>query len=330
MGIVESDVFEIFEGLPNEVRSRLHGKRFLITGAAGFLGQYLIEVGRRTGRSCTGLDLRGNGADIIEHDATKPLGPLGSGAFDFIIHAAGNASPAVYKAKPFETLEVSYTGTKNVLEVARQNPGCRVLICSSSEVYATPPADMIPTPEDYVGQVASMSDRSVYDVGKLVSETLAYAYRAQFGVDVIVVRPFNSYGPGLALNDFRIMANIATAALKKESVHLYGDGNRTRTYCYATDTIRGILYALALGKAGEVYNVGSDGPEVTLKTLIDTASKAVGFQIDSHISPYPAHYPSQEPQRRCPDITKLRELGFEPRVSLESGIRRYVDWARKQ
>jgi len=326
MTLLESDIYEIFEGLPFSAKSALHGKRFLITGASGFLGQYLTEVARRVG-TCTGLDLRGNGSDIIEHDACKPLGPLGAKAFDYIIHAAGNASPALYKQKPLETLEISYTGTKNVLEVARQNPGCRVLVCSSSEVYATPPADQIPTPETYVGQVASMADRSVYDVGKLASETLAYAYHQQFDVDVVVVRPFNSYGPGLSVNDYRILPNIATALLRKEPVHIYGDGQQTRTFCYATDTIRGILFALTQGSSGQVYNVGSDGPEITMRQLVEITEEAIGRELPRVIAAHPSHYPKQEPSRRCPDISRLRALGFSPRVKLVDGIKRYLQWA---
>lgn len=344
--LLDGDVDEICKSLGHDARE-FAGRRILITGARGFLGRYFTEVFLRLNASTLrdsceviaidnlvtsgqlGQDLpRDRHFAFVEHDIIKPFYP--ERPVDFIVHAAGIASPYYYRKWPLETLEVATTGLKNVLELARKHPA-RLLFFSSSEIYGDPDVVHIPTKESYFGRVSCVGARSCYDESKRLGETLVRIYAEKFGVKGSIVRPFNIYGPGMQKLDYRVLPNFAARILANEPVTVYGTGKQTRTFCYVTDAIRGFLQVLIRGEPGEPYNVGNPSPEINVLGLVEAIKIAVpGLKVDHHVAEHPDTYPADEPQRRCPDITKARlQVGYEPCVSLEEGLRRFFGWAKE-
>lgn len=250
---------------------------------------------------------------------------------DFILHAAGIASPAHYRKFPLETMEVAITGLKNALELARENPGCKLAFFSSSEIYGDPDPANVPTTEAYRGNVACLGPRSCYDSSKRMGEGLVQIYVEQQGVHATIIRPFNVYGPGMQATDYRVLPNFAAKYALGEELEVYGDGKQTRTYCYVADAIGGFLRVLLHGKAGEPYNIGNPSPEISVLDLVKTmkfVQPSGQAPVEYVVKPHPASYPADEPNRRCPDISKAsRELGYAPRIGLEDGLRRFFGWA---
>ena len=229
--------------------------------------------------------------------------------------------------QPVATLDVSYIGTKNVLDYCNDHDVESVLLFSSSEVYGTPNPDAIPTKEDYVGAIPTMSNRSCYDIGKQVLETLAHIYYNEHKTRVKIVRPFNLYGPHMGLEDNRVLSNWMSNFLKGNSISIYGNGNQTRTLCYAADGIAMMLGALVSGRDGHVYNVGNPSPEVTMIELANIFYTALQTSTNYSIIDYPTYYPSDEPTRRCPNIDKIVSVtDIRPTVTLETGIKRMHDF----
>jgi UDP-glucuronate decarboxylase len=344
------DLRLISDGLGKDVH-RFNGKTILIAGGAGFLGRVCISffkyinehvlfqpikiicLDNYIARSDLEDSCKDNpNIEVIHHDITKPIWmKIKKGQkIDFIINLSGIAAPSLYKRYPEETLDVSYTGTINILQLAYNEDVESVLSFSSSEIYATPPDDLIPTPESYIGQVPTMDTRSCYDVGKLVLETINHTYYTHKGVNCKIARPFNVYAYS-SITDTRVLPNFIKAILKNENLKVYSENNNTRTFCFITDAITGFLKILLLGKIGNVYNIGCEKPEITMKDLAELVLKISGNQKSKvEIVPYPSYYPSTEPARRCPDISKAKdELGYSPRVSLEEGIKKYYNWAKE-
>jgi UDP-glucuronate decarboxylase len=338
-----TDIDEIIDGLGDAV-SRFAGKTILITGGMGFLGRYFTAMFERLnetryarpcrlvvldnlitsrGRAVRSTDLV-NGV-FHKHDITKPFEcdePI-----DFVLHVAGIASPYYYRAYPLETLEVATLGTKNMLEIARQN-SAQLVFFSSSEIYGDPDPQHVPTPESYRGNVSCQGPRACYDESKRVGETLCYVYHEKFGVHVNTVRPFNVFGPGMPETDYRVLPNFASRIVNGQRIQVYGSGNQTRTYCYVTDAMAGFLKVLALGVPGEVYNVGTPDPEISVLDLVSRIQGVLDREVPHDLIEHPDSYPADEPRRRCPDIRKARlQLGYEPTVKLDDGLRRYFDWA---
>jgi UDP-glucuronate decarboxylase len=343
--LLDSDVEEICKRLGEDARE-FAGRRILITGARGFLGRYFTAVLLRLNAvvlrdpcEVIGLDnlvTSGQlGAELprdrhfafVEHDAIKPFYP--ERPVDFIVHAAGIASPYYYRKWPLETLEVATTGVKNVLEMARKHPA-RLIFFSSSEIYGDPDATHIPTRESYNGHVSCLGARSCYDESKRLGETLVRIYAEKFNVRASIVRPFNVYGPGMQKLDYRVLPNFAAKILAGEAVSVYGTGKQTRTFCYVTDAMIGFLKVLLHGEPGEPYNIGNPAPEVSILDLVDALQKMPGLEARFNLTEHPDTYPADEPQRRCPDIAKARlQLGYEPRVALGEGLTRFFGWARE-
>jgi UDP-glucuronate decarboxylase len=342
---LDQDIQEILLRLRRE-REVFAGKSVLVTGALGFIGRYLVETflafNRKSGvRPCEVIAadnlisthqsqkaaLKASGhLRFIRHDVTKPLKL--SKRIDFILHAAGIASPFYYRKYPLQTLEVAVTGTRRMLDLARKNQAS-MLFFSSSEIYGDPHPDFIPTAEDYNGNVSCLGPRSCYDEGKRVGETLCRIYHEYFGVRVKIVRPFNVYGPGMTQNDYSVNTNFAGAILDKQPVNIYGSGNQTRTFCYAVDAMVGFIKILTAGKDGQAYNVGSHGPEISMIDLVKFFEKASGRKVAFNQTRYPESYIAKEPVRRCPDLRKvLAHVGYEPLIKLEDGLGRFFGWAK--
>lgn len=264
--LLESDIDEICKRLGEDARI-FAGKRILITGARGFLGRYFTDVFLRLNATVLrdtcevialdnlitsgklGSDLpRDRNFAFINHDIIKTFTP--ERPVDFILHAAGIASPYYYRKYPLETLEVATTGLKNTLELARSHPA-RLLFFSSSEIYGDPDTANVPTSESYRGNVACLGSRSCYDESKRLGETLVRIYHEKYNVNGMIVRPFNIYGPGMQKLDYRVLPNFGAHILSGEPVTVYGTGKQTRTFCYVTDAILGFLQVLIKGESGE-------------------------------------------------------------------------------
>lgn len=297
----------------------LRGRRVLIAGSSGFLGRWL-KAALLPICELQILDLA-DGLDITNRNLVAGLR-----APDFVIHAAGFANPRAYMARPLETIAGAVDGTRNLLELSRVT-GSRMLFFSSSEIYGNPA--IIPTPEWDNGNVSCRGPRACYDESKRLAETLCQVYHDLYETRVVTVRPFNVYGPGMALDDGRAVPSFARRIIADEPIEVYGDGNQTRTYCYVTDALRGCLAALQYGQTGRVYNIGSQGPEISAAGLADLLCDVSGIDLPVIRSGgYPPDYPSDEPRRRCPDLTRARdELGYEPAVTLDNGLRQYLRWA---
>ena len=268
----------------------LSGKKIIIAGGAGFLGQYWLEVFRGLNASVlespcqvtifdnfiTGIegkyDLEEN-ISFIEHDVIEPLSE--SIDCDYIIHAAGIASPYYYRAHPLQTLEVSIMGTRNLLQLAQQK-NAKFVFFSSSEIYGDPDAQHVPIQESYRGNVSTIGPRSCYDEGKRVGETLCYIFHEYFNVDTAIIRPFNIFGPGMREKDYRILPNFASCILSGKPVNVYGTGNQTRTYCYIEDAMVGFILTMLKSVPGNVYNIGTPEPEISVFGLLEQIGKAPG------------------------------------------------------
>ncbi len=346
--VLQTDIQEIVDSLSESVKSEFSGKRILITGGRGFLGRYFSStflcinswLESQNAKPCellvldnlitAGLAGRPSSRDFafVEHDVIKPFYP--ERPVDFILHAAGIASPYYYRKYPLETLEVATTGLKNVLELARKQPGCRLTFFSSSEIYGDPDAKHVPTKESYRGNVSSLGPRACYDESKRLGETLVRIYHEQHGVHGTIIRPFNVYGPGMQKTDYRVLPNFAARVLQGQPLHVYGSGQQTRTFCYITDAIRGFLQVLVNGTPGEPYNIGNPSPEIKMVDLAYEIYKVIGKPVDYETIEYPDSYPADEPNRRCPDITKAStQLGYYPIVGLPQGLFRFFNWAKK-
>jgi nucleoside-diphosphate-sugar epimerase len=354
--LLDEDLDSICADLRSEFTS-MSGGRLLITGGGGFLGYYLVQAALHWNRSqpagakldVTVYDnymrgvpdwlesLKGQpNLSLHRHDMINAL-PQDMGHFDYIVHAAGIASPIYYRAQPLKCIDANIHGLRNLLDysVRERNAGRPlkgILFYSSSEIYGDPDATAIPTPETYRGNVSCTGPRACYDESKRFGETLCVVFARQEGVPVRIARPFNNYGPGLKITDGRVISDFARDIFAGRDVVILSDGSPRRTFCYATDAIVGYYKALVRGADGEPYNIGIDRPEITMAQLAETvvaaASELFGYQgkvSRGHSSE--ADYLIDNPSRRCPVIDKARrELGFDPRVLPEEGIYRTLIW----
>lgn len=348
---LEKDFARVESSLRGQEEALL-GKRVLLTGAAGFLGFNFLHFFAYLNKNrpepaqvtVIAVDnfMRGRPRWIDELAAVDPKimlkrfdtsqpWPTEEAAFDFIIHGASIASPRVYRKYPLETLDANIAGLRHMLELARRTKCASVLNFSSSEIYGDPPVQDIPTKESYRGHVACIGPRACYDESKRVGETLCYLYAKHYGVPVKIVRPFNNYGPGLRLTDGRLVADLCKDVLADRDVTLFSNGSPTRTFCYASDALSGYLLALLSPHQGEPFNIGTSSPETSIEDLATALLRVAGSQRKvKHQKSQEAEYLTDNPQRRCPDISKARSLlGFEPQVSLEEGLARTLEWYRR-
>lgn len=348
---LEEDWRRVDDALAGQT-ARLRGKRILLTGAAGFLGFNFLHYLSHLNADGSGSPpvsvvaadnyLRGRPKWIVELvqmdpnitlsrcDITQPW-PGTKFNCDFIIHAASIASPTFYRKYPLETLDANVLGIRHMLELARKHNVESILYFSSSEIYGDPPPDEIPTKESYRGSVACVGPRACYDESKRLGETLCYLYAKQFNVPIKIVRPFNNYGPGLRLNDGRVLSDFFRDVLSDRDIVLKSDGLASRTFCYASDALIGYLLTLLSPYNGQPLNIGSDAPEITMREIANLVLKVAGSErnVVLKVSDEP-DYLTDNPQRRCPDISQARTvLGFNPQVGLEQGLLRMLGWYRQ-
>jgi nucleoside-diphosphate-sugar epimerase len=297
--------------------------RVLVAGGAGFIGSHLCESLLQAGFAVIAVDNLVTGRlqnlaslrahprfSFIEHDVTRPLDL----DVDAVFHLASPASPVGYRRYAIETHLVNSIGTLNLLELARRC-GARFLFASTSEVYGDP--EVHPQPETYYGNVNPIGPRSCYDESKRFGESLTMEFARTFGVDVRIVRIFNTYGPRTDPEDGRVVPNFVVRALRGEPLVIFGNGQQTRSLCYVSDLVRGIRLALEVdGLAGQVINLGNPD-ERTVLELAQLILELTGSSASVIFAPPRP----DDPVRRCPDITRARQLlGWEPSVTLREGL----------
>lgn len=351
--VVINDINAIETTLTQEQKDRLRGSTILMTGCAGFLGYYFLSFFTHKAQELgikriIGLDnfmLRvpdwvkklesayPNILKIIKFDiVTDHIVDIRE-ALDanFIIHAASIASPTFYRLHPLETIDANIWGLRSLLDFYKDKKIKGFLFFSSSEVYGDPDPRFIPTDEEYRGNVSCVGPRACYDESKRFGETLCLTYASKFNVPITIARPFNNYGPGMSVGDKRVPADFAKAVIENKDIEILSDGSPTRTFCYISDAISGYIKCLTYGKF-DYFNIGTDKPEISIKDLAGIYTKhsqaifgfapKILFQTSND-----KDYLTDNPNRRCPVITKAKELlQYNPNVSIEDGVKRFLEF----
>ena len=344
--IIEEDIAQITDKLA-DISKKLEGRTVLITGGSGFLGKYIIGTiyylnKNKFKNPCKVISLdnyitsahndyykipKNEYINYKKKDVTKTVSINSS--IDYIIHAAGIASPIYYQRYPLETIKVAVDGTKNMLDLAVKRKVKSFLYFSSSEIYGNPTPDAIPTKETYNGNVSSIGPRSCYDESKRLGETYCMNYFTIFKTPIKMVRPFNIYGPGMRPNDYRVIPSFIFNALHKKPLPVHLKGRQTRAFCYIADATVAIFKVLLSEQNGEVYNIGNDEKEIDMNELAQTLNSVFDKKLVINHIPYPKDYPAGEPQRRCPSLKKIRSnLDYKPAVTLKDGLARTSAWCR--
>jgi dTDP-glucose 4,6-dehydratase len=308
----------------------LPSERVLITGAAGFIGSHLVDYLLERGYEVIGMDnfITGNKGNLehikspaftfVEHNVTEEI--VVEGPLDHILHFASPASPIDYLELPIQTLKVGSLGTHKTLGLALAKKA-RFLLASTSEVYGDPLVH--PQKEDYWGNVNPVGPRGVYDEAKRFAEAMSTAYHRYHGVDVKIARIFNTYGPRMRVHDGRAIPAFISQALQGEPLTVFGDGSQTRSFCYISDLVEGLIRLLR-SDYNEPVNLGNPS-EMTILQLAEAIKKYTGSTAKIVFKPLPV----DDPRVRQPDITRARTLlNWEPHVSLEKGLSRTVDYFR--
>jgi nucleoside-diphosphate-sugar epimerase len=358
--IVQEDLKSMCSQL-EQTLGEMGGNKLLITGGAGFLGYYLVQVidfWNREYRPSAAIDLtlfdnfirgmpdwlseltRRQALQLVTHDISRPLPDGMADDFAYIIHAASIASPTFYRKYPIETMDANVNGLRHLLEYihTQQESGRTTprgfLFYSSSEVYGDPPADRIPTAEDYNGNVSFTGPRACYDESKRYGETLCANFARQYDLPIKIARPFNNYGPGLKISDRRVIPDFARDILDNRDIVMLSDGSPTRTFCYVADAVVGYYKILVHGRSGQAYNIGTETPEISMADLAgkmaDLAKALFGYTGEVILqSSEETDYLVDNPNRRCPRIDKaVAELGYQPQTGIGEGLRRTLIWYR--
>ncbi|PRY59114.1 UDP-glucuronic acid decarboxylase family protein [Glycomyces artemisiae] len=302
------------------------GSRILVTGGAGLVGSHLVDALLAKGCDVTAVDnfVTGSKANlqpherltVVEADVTEGL-PVGDEPFDAVLHFACPASPVDFATLPVEILRVDSVGTLHALDRALAD-GARFLMASTSEVYGDPLVH--PQPESYWGNVNPIGVRSCYDEAKRFSEAAVAAYHRHKGLDAAIVRIFNTYGPRMRPDDGRVVPSFISQALAGEPLTIHGDGSQTRSLCYVDDLVAGLVLLLESGEYGPV-NLGTEY-ELTVREMAEVILRLTGSSSAIEYT----DRPSDDPERRRPDLTRARELlGYEPQVHYEAGLKTTID-----
>jgi UDP-glucuronate decarboxylase len=306
--------------------------KILITGGAGFIGSHLCDYLVNKGDDVICVDNFFSGSkdnirhllghpyfEFIRHDVIQPF----FAEVDQIYHLACPASPIHYQYNPIKTIKTNVMGTINMLGLAKRVKA-KVLLTSTSEVYGNP--SLHPQIETYWGNVNPIGIRSCYDEGKRVAETLVMDYHRQNQVDVKIVRIFNTYGPRMAVNDGRVISNFILQALRGEDLTIYGDGSQTRSFCYISDLVEGIVRMMETDDFIGPVNLGNPRES----TILEIAKKVLSM-IQKEGKMIFKDLPSDDPERRCPDITTaIKVLDWEPKVTLEDGLEKTISYFREK
>jgi UDP-glucuronate decarboxylase len=325
----------------------LSGKTVLVAGAAGFLPSYVVDalawandhlLERRCAIVCLDNFATGTAARL-QHLESRPdvlflaqdvaASVAVDGDVDYVVHGASIASPPWYRRYPLETIDVNVSGTRNLLELARERGARGFLYLSSSEVYGDPPPERIPTTEEYWGNVSCTGPRAPYDESKRLAETLCTTYHRLYGTPVVIVRPFNVYGPRLRLDDGRVLPDFLRDALAGRELTILSDGRATRSFCYVADFVAALLLLLTADVAGEPFNVGND-EEVTIREVAEALARIAAAPGVRFATSEDELYLVDNPSRRAPDLRKVTAtIDWKPEVSLQEGLRRTYEHYRE-
>jgi UDP-glucuronate decarboxylase len=335
--VIDRIILEDLKKIKQDLRkSDFEYQKILVTGGAGFIGSWICDILASFNAEITCLDNLSTGKmEYIDHLLNKPKFLFFNGdvctfksneRYNLIFHLASHASPGEYQQNPIETLRANSLGSQNMAELARRLDAT-VLFASTSEIYGD--AKVIPTPETYWGNVNPVGPRACYFEGKRFAESLFMAYSKQYGLDIKIARVFNSYGPRLRENGLygRVVSRFIVQALTNQPITVYGNGKQTRSFCYVTDTISGLILLTTSKKAcGKVVNIGNF-EEITVLELAESIKKLTNSQ-----SPLTFHtLPEDDPKRRCPDISLAKKLlDWEPKVSLREGLKRTITWFQEK
>jgi UDP-glucuronate decarboxylase len=306
--------------------------KILITGGAGFIGSHLCDYLLKRGHDVLCVDNLFSGSkdnirhllgnpyfEFIRHDIIHPFFV----EVDQVYHLACPASPVHYQYNPIKTIKTNVMGTINMLGLAKRVKA-RILLTSTSEIYGNP--KIHPQPETYWGNVNPVGLRSCYDEGKRVAETLMMDYHRQNQVDIRIVRIFNTYGPRMAINDGRVISNFIVQTLKRKDITIYGDGTQTRSFCYVSDLIEGIVRIMETDDFLGPINLGNP----TELTILELANKILSITKSQSRVVFQS-LPLDDPERRCPDITIAKKvLNWEPEVPLDDGIKKTIEYFREK
>lgn len=345
--IIEEDVRNIYLEIAG-VLDNIEGSNFLISGGGGFLGAYFMDLIKFCNDNIffepvkvicvdnfiTGVPERIKHLDdndnfvMLKTDITKPLDI--DSDINYIINAASIASPTFYRKHPIETIETNILGLKNLIELGLKKRARSFLNLSSSEIYGDPDSAHIPTREDYNGNVSCTGPRACYDESKRLGETMCINYHREYGLPVKVARPFNVYGPGLRLDDRRVIPDFFSDAIKHHKIEILSDGTPTRSFCYASDAIKGFMLALLSEFNGEAFNIGNDSIEISMNNIAELIASLVGNVSVIYKSSEERNYLTDNPKRRCPDLTKAKTcLNYHPNIELTEGLLRMYEWYRQ-
>jgi UDP-glucuronate decarboxylase len=354
--IVDDDFKYIFRELSEKDRDKFDGSKILITGAGGFIGYYMLNFLAKYRselriRNIMALDNFVLGKPKwVEHllkkfdffqarkfdvasDEIDNIGGLQT--FDTVVHMASIASPTYYRRYPLKTLDANVWGLRKMLNFFGKSDIRGFLNFSSSEVYGDPDPAKVPTREDYFGNVAINGPRACYDEAKRFGETLCYVFNREYGINIVSVRPFNNYGPGMRLDDARAPADFANSILNKKDIEIYSDGLSMRTFTYISDALVGYLKALYYGKF-DYFNIGMDHPEITIsdlaKIFAEKGSEVFGHKTEiKYLTSNDKQYLTNNPRRRSPEITKAKEkLNFFPKIEVKDGVYRFLNYLKEE
>lgn len=344
--VLREDVDFIYNELSEQEKEKIRGANILVTGFAGSLGCTLLYFfavyGEKLGvKNVFGIDNFMFGKPKWVEDISKcPFFDLRdldiiNCNLDFakdvnvIFHMASLASPVYYRQHPIETMDADVIGVRRLLDYYKNKTLKGFLFYSSSEIYGDPQCDKIPTDEGYWGNVNTCGPRACYDESKRFGETICYNFARQYNMPITIVRPFNNYGPGMRVNDKRVVADFAKAIIENKDIIIYSDGKPTRTFDYIADATIGYIKCAFYGKF-DIFNIGSDSREFSIEELANLYKK-VGkdlFGYSGNIV-YQVHcdkeYLTDNPRRRCPDIKRAKQLlNFTPKIYVEDGVKRYL------
>lgn len=351
--ILKEDMTAIYNKLSKAELDKLRNSTILLTGCGGFLGYYFMHFFSHyaeelsikriialenflTGTKDWLNNLTDQQPDLIKlHEfnviTDSVSNVAGAEDADIVIHMASIASPTFYRIYPIETVDANITGLRRLLDYYSDKSIKGFLFFSSSEIYGDPFPEFIPTSEEYRGNVATIGPRACYDEAKRFGETLCYLFAEKYKMPITIARPFNNYGPGMNINDKRLPADFAKAVIEGRDLEILSNGKPTRTFCYISDAINGYLKTLLHDKF-DVFNIGMDKPEISVKEfaeIFNKEGKAI-FEYKGKISFSKSDdkdYMTDNPNRRCPNLTKARSiLNYDPVVLVQDGINRYLQF----
>lgn len=352
--ILTEDLDYILNGLSNQEINKFENATILLTGCGGFLGYYFVQfftkLKEKLGiKKIIALEnfLTGNKDWLDEVNKTYDFFELyefniisddisqikDAAEANIVIHMASIASPTFYRIYPVETIDANITGLRRLFDFYLDKSINHFLFFSSSEIYGDPVKEYIPTPESYRGNVNTMGPRACYDEAKRFGETMCWIFNHKHNFPVTIARPFNNYGPGMSIHDKRLPADFAKAVMENRDLNILSDGSPTRTFCYISDAITGYLKVLLYPQL-DVFNIGIDKPEISVRDFaalyIKNAQRVFDYQGKATFAKSEdKDYMTDNPNRRCPDITKAKTLiNYNPSIYVEEGIHRFLEFLK--